>query len=140
MAESELKGQIKAVAFTVLVVTTLLWGVAAILRGQHSPGHDELNFVETGLRMLGTKGNPGEFLTKQKDAQTGAGTGRLFRGTASLAAESDRPRYDLVQRRITEVSNLDRFDYVVLSYFNSLPGEWWFNVKASDSKVIQAVS
>lgn len=36
--------------------------VAALLRGQHTPGHDELNFIETGLRMLGSRGNPQEFI------------------------------------------------------------------------------
>lgn len=34
----------------------------AVLRGRHPPGHDELNFLETGIRMLGSKGNPHSFI------------------------------------------------------------------------------
>jgi len=34
----------------------------AVLRGGHPPGHDELNFLETGIQMLGYRGNPHNFV------------------------------------------------------------------------------
>ncbi len=48
--------------FIIIAAATITLVAAAILRGQHPPGHDELNYLETGLRMLGARGNPGTFL------------------------------------------------------------------------------
>jgi len=49
-------------AVALIAFEGILLVAVALLRGQHPPGHDELNFLEIGLRMLGTKGNPQTFI------------------------------------------------------------------------------
>jgi len=49
-------------AVALIAFEGILLVAVALLRGQHPPGHDELNFLEIGLRMLGTRGNPQTFI------------------------------------------------------------------------------
>ena len=46
---------------SVAIGMIVLLGVV-FMGGQHPQGHDELNFLEKGLPMLGDKGNPKAFL------------------------------------------------------------------------------
>ena len=52
----------RRLTFILIGMEAVLLVAVVILRGHHPPNHDELNFLETGLRMLGTKGNPKEFI------------------------------------------------------------------------------
>jgi hypothetical protein len=45
-----------------IVLDVLLLVLVVVLRVRHPAGHDEVNALETGLRMLGSYGNPQQFL------------------------------------------------------------------------------
>ena len=80
------------------------------------------------------------FEAKQQEAQALGATGRVFRAAASRAAQSGRPRYRIVENDIEDVPDLDLFDYVVLSSFDALPGEWQYIVDSHDPEIEQGVS
>ncbi|RJR49563.1 MAG: hypothetical protein C4576_06725 [Desulfobacteraceae bacterium] len=46
----------------VLALDAIVLITVVALRNAHPPGHDELNALETGLRMLGSRGNPETFI------------------------------------------------------------------------------
>jgi hypothetical protein len=80
------------------------------------------------------------FEDKQKVAQAAGTTGRLFQAAASRAAQSGRPRYHIEESGLEAVNDLDQFDYVILSSYDSLPGEWNWIRKPSDPYIQRAVS
>jgi len=80
------------------------------------------------------------FVTRQQEARAAGTTGRIFLAAASLAAQSGRPRYQIEEKVIEYVSDLNQFDYVVLSSYDSLPGEAQFIVRDSDPDVQMMIS
>ena len=52
----------RRLTFFIITFEAVVLVAVTYLRSQHPPGHDELNFLETGLRMLGSGGNPKAFL------------------------------------------------------------------------------
>ena len=58
----EIASGARRLTFVIVAIEMIVLLGVVFLRGQHPPGHDELNFLETGLRMLGDEGNPKAFL------------------------------------------------------------------------------
>ncbi len=53
---------VRRLAVVLIGLEGVLLVALAVMRGGHPPGHDELNILETGIRMLGNKGNPHDFV------------------------------------------------------------------------------
>lgn len=54
--------------------------------------------------------------------------------------KGSQPRYNLVEKTIDNLTNLEAVDYVVTSSYNSLPHEWYRIVRLTDPEIQRMVS